>query len=117
MTTDIALRFKLSDFLAEYEEKKATLPDRLKAFEDAGDALKMACAVHGTYGNGRIEVGSNSLDELYKNLTRSALLRQALRQACRARPEVPEARRRTLCGAAGDGQDGPRGDRQDAAQV
>lgn len=74
MTTDIALRFKLSDFLAEYEEKKAALPERLKAFQDAGDALKMACAVHGTYGNGRIEVGSNSLDELYKNLTRSAWL-------------------------------------------
>ena len=74
MTTEIAIRFKLDDILAEYDEKKSALSAHLESFEKAGEALKMACAVNGTYGNGRVEIGSNSLDGLYQNLRRSAWL-------------------------------------------
>jgi len=74
MTTDIALRFKLSDFIAEFDEKKAALPEVLEAFTQAGEALKMTSSVHGTYGRERIEVGRVDYDELLRNLTRSAWL-------------------------------------------
>lgn len=74
MSTEIALKFKLSDFIAEYEEKQEALAARLDDFVTAGEALKMASTVHGTYGQERIEIGNIGLDTLHKNLRRSAWL-------------------------------------------
>lgn len=74
MSNEIALRFKLGDFLSEYEEKKAALSEQLEKFQAAGEALKMGCTVHGTYGRERIEVGSIGYDEMDRNLRRSAWL-------------------------------------------
>ena len=74
MTTDIAIRRKLTEFIHEYEEKSAAIPEALETFERAGKSLKSACSVNGTYGQERIETGSNHERTLQLNLRKSAWL-------------------------------------------
>lgn len=48
---------KPSQIVAEYDKKAAALEGALKAFEAAGNALKMAASIGGTWGNVNIETG------------------------------------------------------------
>lgn len=52
-----ALQRSLSDVVAEYDTKAAALDSELAAFTRAGDALKMAATVGGTYGRVSIDTG------------------------------------------------------------
>lgn len=74
MSGALALPTRLSDLIDEYEEKRANLPLALEIFESAGRALIMAAEVQGTYGQSRIETGSNHLSTLNEHLRRSAWL-------------------------------------------
>ena len=74
MTTALALKPKLQDFVDEYDEKKAKLKEALSAFERAGSELNNACTVMGTYGRERIDTGSVYIHTLESNLTKSAWL-------------------------------------------
>lgn len=69
-----ALQRALSDVVAEYDIKKAAIQSAIAEFEGAGLAVKMAATVGGTYGRGRIEVGSVWESELERNLLTSAWL-------------------------------------------
>ncbi len=73
-STEIAIKRRLDDFIGEYEAKKEQIPNALKTFEAAGVALQSACSVNGTYGQERIETGSNYERTLYSNLKKSAWL-------------------------------------------
>jgi hypothetical protein len=66
------LQRSLSDVVAEYEHKLAALPDALKAFSTAGDDLKMAATIGGTWGNERIDTGS-----IYERTLTDSLLKSA----------------------------------------
>ena len=72
--SEIAIKRKVSDMVAEYSHKLENIPAALKEFEAAGDALKMAATIGGTYGQGQIDVGSNYERNLSENLRRSAWL-------------------------------------------
>lgn len=74
MTTDLAIRRKLTEFIHEYEEKAAAIPEALATFQQAGKDLESACSVNGTYGQERIETGSNHDRTLQMNLKKSAWL-------------------------------------------
>lgn len=67
----IALLPRLSDFVEEYDRKVAALPAAIKAFEEAGDAIKTAVTIGGTWGKGNVDVGRvyerNLLDMLLKS--------------------------------------------------
>lgn len=69
-----ALQRSLADVVAEYEHKLATLPAALATFNAAGDDLKMAATVGGTWGNERIETGS-----IYERTLQDSLLKSAWR--------------------------------------
>lgn len=69
---NIALRRKIIDFVREYDEKKAQISEALKAFEDAGVALKKAATICGTYGNTHIDTGNVHKTTLYESLNISA---------------------------------------------
>lgn len=69
---DLALQRSLSDVVAEYEHKLAALPVALQAFEAAGDELKMAATIGGTWGNERIDTGS-----VYERTLKDSLLKSA----------------------------------------
>lgn len=51
-------RRKPSALVAEYDAKRAELPEALQAFADAGHAIKAAVTVGGTWGNVTIDTGS-----------------------------------------------------------
>jgi hypothetical protein len=68
------LQRSLSDVVAEYEHKLAALPDALKAFNAAGDDLKSAATIGGTWGNERIDTGS-----IYERTLTDSLLKSAWR--------------------------------------
>lgn len=72
MSNAVALRFSLDNYLDEYEEKMAALPEQIERFEQAGEALKMACSVSGTFGYRTIETGHVSYDDLASHLKQSA---------------------------------------------
>jgi hypothetical protein len=69
-----SLQRSLSDVVAEYEHKRAALPAALSAFKAAGDDLKMAATVGGTYGQEQIDTGSVYEHHLESNLLKSAWL-------------------------------------------
>ena len=50
-------RRKPSDIVAEYEIKRAALPEAKAEFDRAGDALKSAATIGGTWGNVTIDTG------------------------------------------------------------
>lgn len=68
------LQRSLPDVVAEYDVKKAALPDALRAFEKAGGAVKMAATIGGTFGRGNIDAGNIHERELADNLLTSAWL-------------------------------------------
>lgn len=65
-------RRKPSDLVAEYEAKRAALPEALVTFNAAGDALKMAATVGGEWGYRNIDTGRIMERELEKALLGSA---------------------------------------------
>ncbi|SFL99856.1 Methyltransferase domain-containing protein [Bradyrhizobium sp. NFR13] len=68
------LQRSLSDVVAEYDTKKAALKASVQAFEDAGNEVKMAATVGGTYGRQQINVGHVWESTLESNLLTSAWL-------------------------------------------
>lgn len=69
-----ALQRSLSDVVAEYEHKLAALPAALAAFNAAGDDLKMAATIGGTWGNTTINTGN-----VWDTTLRDSLLKSAWR--------------------------------------
>tara|TARA_B100001146_G_C16160705_1_gene425523 strand:+ start:93 stop:1358 length:1266 start_codon:yes stop_codon:yes gene_type:complete len=74
MTTNIVIKAKLSDFVSEYEEKAQNIEAAYNAFIEAGDNLKNACCVSGTYGETRLNTGSVHIREMHESLKKSAWL-------------------------------------------
>jgi hypothetical protein len=68
----LALQRSLSDVVAEYDSKLAAMPQAMADFETAGNALKMAATIGGTYGDVTIDTGHNYVDTLKAGLLRSA---------------------------------------------
>lgn len=68
------LQRSLADVVAEYDQKQAGLKAALKTFEQAGNNLKMAATVGGTYGQENIDTGSVWDRTLEENLLKSAWL-------------------------------------------
>lgn len=63
---------KPSQVVEEYDRKVAALEEALAAFESAGNALKMAATIGGTFGNVSIDTGNVWLATLQKSLLTSA---------------------------------------------
>lgn len=73
MTTSIpTLQRSLSEVVAEYEEKRVGIPASLAAFKSAGDSMKMAATIGGTFGNTSIDTG-----HVYESVLSSCLLKSA----------------------------------------
>jgi len=68
------LQRSLSDVVAEYEHKRAGIGAALAAFNTAGDDLKMAATIGGTWGDERIDTGS-----IYERMLTDSLLKSAWR--------------------------------------
>jgi hypothetical protein len=69
-----ALQRSLSDVLDEYVGKLAALPEALAAFNKAGDDIKSAATIGGTWGNTTIDAG-----HIYEETLKSSLLKSAWR--------------------------------------
>ncbi len=67
-----ALQRSLSDVVAEYDVKLASLPAALAEFEAAGGTLKMAATIGGTYGQTTINTGNVWESTLKDSLLKSA---------------------------------------------
>jgi len=72
MNTSIALQRKLSDIVEEYQTKINGVPDVVAAFENAGNQLKAASCVAGTWGNTQIDTG-----HVYASTIETSLLKSA----------------------------------------
>ena len=72
--TAIALNRRLSDVVAEYDEKVAIVPATIAAFEKAGSDLKMAATIGGTYSRENIETGRTCERTIKRSLLKSAWL-------------------------------------------
>ena len=72
MNTEIAAKRRLSDFIAEYDEKIAGVDQAIAEFERAGTALKTASCIAGTWGNETINTGSVYAQTLKRSLLTSA---------------------------------------------
>lgn len=70
------LQRKLSEIIEEYNQKIAVVDNEVAAFEKAGDALKAACCVGGTWGDTQIDTGS-----VYDYVVKKSLLKSAWRHA------------------------------------
>ena len=68
-------RRKPSEVVAEYDAKRAALPDALAAFEAAGDALKSAATIGSTWGNVTLDTGRG----IYPSVLEKSLLQSAWR--------------------------------------
>lgn len=69
-----ALQRSLSDVVAEYEHKRAGIGAAHAAFNAAGDDLKMAATIGGTWGDERIDTGN-----IYERTLTDSLLKSAWR--------------------------------------
>ena len=69
-----AFRRRLTDVVEEYEQKSAALTESLAAFNAAGDAIKTAATIGGTWGNTSIDTG-----HVYESVLRDSLLKSAWR--------------------------------------
>lgn len=69
---DLALPLRLSDIVAEYARKLAGIDQAVKDFEAAGNALKMAATIGGTFGGITIDTGHVYEGSLKEHLLRSA---------------------------------------------
>lgn len=67
-----ALQRSLSEIVADYDQKRAGIGAAVKTFEQAGNALKMAVTVDGTFGNVSIDVGHVYARDLESCLLKSA---------------------------------------------
>ena len=63
---------KPSQIVAEYDRKAAALDDAIKAFEKAGNDIKMACTIAGQWGDVSIDTGNVHESNLRKALLTSA---------------------------------------------
>lgn len=72
MSHEIALQRSLSDVVDEYDAKVAAIPATLATFEAAGNALKMASTIGGTWGNTRIDADPPAEHTLRDSLLKSA---------------------------------------------
>lgn len=68
-------RRKPSEIVAEYEGKREALGEALAAFEAAGDALKSAATIGGTWGNVTLDTGRG----IYPRVLEQSLLQSAWR--------------------------------------
>ena len=68
-------RRKPSEIVAEYDAKRAALPDAMAAFEAAGDAVKSAATIGSTWGNVTLDTGRG----IYPNVLEKSLLQSAWR--------------------------------------
>lgn len=62
----------VADIVAEYDEKLEKIAEQIKDFEAAGDALKMAATIGGTFGNTSIDTGSVYESSVKEHLLKSA---------------------------------------------
>lgn len=69
-----SLKRSIPDVVAEFEHKHASIEAALADFNAAGDALKSAATVGGTWGNTRIDTG-----HVYKHVLTDSLLKSAWR--------------------------------------
>lgn len=69
---EISLGRRLSDVVAEYEHKLAAIPDAIEAFNKAGNALRMAASIEGTFGRETIDTGRVGERALADHLLKSA---------------------------------------------
>ena len=69
-----ALQKRLSEVLEEYETKLQNIDEEVAAFEKAGDKLKSAACISGTWGDTRIDTGSIYARQLQESLLKSAWL-------------------------------------------
>lgn len=70
--TGLALQRSLSDVVAEYDQKLANLPKAIADFEAAGNDLKTAACIGGTWGDTTIDTGSIHESRLKDSLLKSA---------------------------------------------
>ena len=68
-----SLQRSLTDVIAEYDAKRAAIPEALKAFARACDDLKMAAVVGGTFGDVTIDTGRGN----YESTLELSLLKSA----------------------------------------
>ena len=68
----LALARNLRDVVAEYDQKVAAAPQAIADFEAAGDTIKAAACVGGTWGDTSIETGSVSDRKIKESLLKSA---------------------------------------------
>jgi hypothetical protein len=68
----LALARNLRDVVAEYDQKVAAVPKAIADFEDAGDTIKAAACVGGTWGDTSIETGHVHDSTLKESLLKSA---------------------------------------------
>lgn len=57
MSNDVAFRRTLSAIVEEYNAKVEAIPSAIAAFNAAGDALKSAATISGTWGEVSIDAG------------------------------------------------------------
>lgn len=69
---ELALQRTISDVVAEYEFKLASVDAAVSSFSKAGDDLKSSACVGGTWGNTQIDVGS-----VYDRTIKESLLKSA----------------------------------------
>jgi hypothetical protein len=69
---ELAMQRSLADVVAEYDTKSAALPQAMTDFGAAGENLKMAATIGGTFGDVTIDTGHNYEDTLKTCLLRSA---------------------------------------------
>jgi len=67
-----AMQRRISDSVLEYEEKMKRLPEEIKQFEKAGEVIRIASVVGGTFGNVSLDVG-----RIYEHNLKSSLLGSA----------------------------------------
>lgn len=71
-STALALQKSLADVIEEYEQKLAAIPQSVKEFEAAGEKLKAAACISGTWGRTSIDTGS-----VYDHTLKESLLKSA----------------------------------------
>lgn len=72
MSNDLAFRLRLSDVIAEYEQKIEHLDQAIENFNAAGQELRAAATVKNTYGRVTIDTGNNYKTNLERSLLKSA---------------------------------------------
>lgn len=74
MTNQLALKTRLQDIIADYEQRKANVPELLKGYNQFCADMKSSVSIGGTYGQVNIDTGYIHESCLYKHLLKSAWL-------------------------------------------